>query len=58
MLGPAGGKGFPNQGGVMAKRQPPPPGYKLVFCRSFVHPKTKRRVYPKRGKSFAFLVKV
>lgn len=41
----------------MARRRAPPPGYRLVFCRWFVHPKTKRRVYPKRGKTFAFWVK-
>jgi len=34
-----------------------PPGYRLVIVRSFVHPKTRRRVYPKNGKYFAFFVK-
>lgn len=35
----------------------PPPGYKWVYCRSYIHATTKRRVYAAPGKVFAFLVR-
>lgn len=38
------------------KHQPAPPGKRRVFCRYFVHPKTKQRIYPKNGDCFSFLV--
>jgi hypothetical protein len=34
-----------------------PPGYRWVFCRSYVHPRTRRRIFAKNGKCFAFMVK-
>lgn len=36
--------------------EPKKPGKRLVFCRWFIHPKTKRRVYPKNGQFFRFWV--
>ena len=37
--------------------RPVPPGMKRIFCRYFVHPKTKQRIYPKNGGCFSFLIK-
>jgi hypothetical protein len=39
------------------EERPVPDGYKVVYRRSFVHPRTKRRVYAKSGKSFRFIVR-
>lgn len=35
---------------------PPPPGKKWVFCRYFIHWRSKKPVYRKNGGVFAFLV--
>lgn len=35
-----------------------PPGFRWVFCRSYVHPRTRQRVYARNGKCFAFLAKI
>jgi len=37
--------------------QPAPAGFRWVFCKSYTHPKTRRRIYAKTGKCFAFLVR-
>lgn len=34
--------------------EPPPKGGRVIYCRSFVHPKSKRRIYAKPGKVFRF----
>jgi len=36
---------------------PAPPGFRWVFCTSFVHYITGERVYPKQAKCFCFLVR-
>jgi hypothetical protein len=35
-----------------------PPGYRLVFRPYFIHPVTKKPVYPRNGKVFPLIVKV
>lgn len=45
------------EGGVVAMAdpaEPPPKGGRVIYCRSFVHPKSKRRIYAKPGKVFRF----
>lgn len=42
----------------MPKKKAAPPGYKWVFCRSFIHRRTGKRIFPKSGKVFSFLVRV
>ncbi len=42
---------------MSGKRRPAPPGYRWVFCTSFVHYITKKRVFRKDGKRFHFLVR-
>lgn len=37
-------------------RQDPPKGKRLVFVKWFIHPKTKRKVFPRNGKVFRFYV--
>ncbi len=40
--------------------QPPfdaPRGFRWVFCPSFIHYRTGKRVYPKNAKCFVFLVR-
>ncbi len=39
------------------KKFNPPHGYRKVYCMSFVHYITKKRVYRKDGKPFCFLVR-
>jgi hypothetical protein len=41
----------------MGTRRKPPKGGRFVFCMSFVHKKTGRRVYSRSGKPFCFIVK-
>jgi len=41
----------------MANAKKPPKGGRLVFCRSYIHPKTRRRIYARSGKVFRFWVK-
>ncbi len=41
----------------MASIKKPPKGGRLVFCRSFRHPKTGKRIYARNGKVFCFWVK-
>jgi len=41
---------------LMATSKKPPKGGRLVFCRWFIHPKTKKRVYPRNRKAFCFWV--
>ena len=33
------------------------PGWKLIYCRWIRHPKTGRKIYPKRSKVFRFWVR-
>jgi hypothetical protein len=37
-------------------QKPAPKGFKWVYCRSYVHPKSRKRIYARSGKVFAFLV--
>ncbi len=36
---------------------PPPRGFRWVFCLSYVHWRSKRRVYRKNGGYFRFLIR-
>jgi hypothetical protein len=40
----------------MASQRKAPPGFKWVYCTSYMHAKSKRRVYAAPGTVFAFLV--
>jgi hypothetical protein len=41
----------------MGTHRKPPPGGRLVFCRSYRHAKTGRRIYARSGTVFCFVLK-
>ena len=38
------------------RKKSAPPGYRWVYCRWYTNRRTGKRVYPRSGKVFAFLV--
>ena len=41
-----------------SKCEPKPrPGWRVIFCMSFIHWRSKKRVYRKDGKPFCFFVR-
>jgi hypothetical protein len=36
----------------------PRPGWRVIFCKSFIHWRSKKRVYRKNGGYFRFYVRV
>ncbi len=41
---------------MKSRNDPPRPGMVLVFRKWIINPKTGQRIYPKRGRVFAFWV--